>query len=345
MRWLTSLAILLLLGSGLAAFLWQTNRLQSEEAEVPAVEKREATTEIIAGIGYVEPVGEVRRLGFKIDGRVSVCNAPVGSVVKAGDLILQLDDSEERAAIELAATEVHAAEARLQELLAGSHPNELDAAEYRLQQAQHAADYAEREHRRLKSLLDTKSTSNTEADRAQSMAKQSAAAVEAAKAELTRLKNTPRPEERVVAQANVATAEATLLQAKARLEQTRLLAPFDGAVLEVYKREGDVVRAIDPEPAILFADITKLRVRAEVDERFVDALKVGVSADVYGRPLGDRVFKGTVTSIKQIMGPKTVFSRAAAERVDLDVVQLFIDMPAEFKAPVGLRVDVRIFME
>jgi HlyD family secretion protein len=37
-----------------------------------------------------------------------------------------------------------------------------------------------------------------------------------------------------------------------------------------------------------------------------------------------------------------VFSRAATERKDLDVLQLFIDMDGRFTAPVGLQVDIKV---
>ena len=42
------------------------------------------------------------------------------------------------------------------------------------------------------------------------------------------------------------------------------------------------------------------------------------------------------------MGNKTVFSHEAAERKDLDVLQVLIDLPPDFRAPLGLQVDVDI---
>jgi hypothetical protein len=42
------------------------------------------------------------------------------------------------------------------------------------------------------------------------------------------------------------------------------------------------------------------------------------------------------------MGKKTVFSRSATERKDLDVVQVMIVMSEAFTATIGLEVDVKI---
>ena len=46
-----------------------------------------------------------------------------------------------------------------------------------------------------------------------------------------------------------------------------------------------------------------------------------------------------------MMGPKTVFARVADERRDLDVVQVLIEMGPDFQFPVGLRVDVYLYLQ
>ncbi len=45
------------------------------------------------------------------------------------------------------------------------------------------------------------------------------------------------------------------------------------------------------------------------------------------------------------MGDKTVFTRALAERKDLNVLQVLIDMGPHFCAPVELQVDVKIVVQ
>jgi HlyD family secretion protein len=42
------------------------------------------------------------------------------------------------------------------------------------------------------------------------------------------------------------------------------------------------------------------------------------------------------------MGKKTVFAHTATERKDLDVLQVFADLPPDFSAPIGLEVDFEI---
>ena len=102
-------------------------------------------------------------------------------------------------------------------------------------------------------------------------------------------------------------------------------------------------RLFDPELVALFGDPTRLRVRAGVDERVVAGLKIGQKATVFGRGLGARQHCGRVVLIKSIMGKKTVFSRSASERKDLDVIQVMVEMDQGFAAPIGLEVDVTVF--
>jgi multidrug resistance efflux pump len=126
------------------------------------------------------------------------------------------------------------------------------------------------------------------------------------------------------------------------LRETRLVAPFDGTVLKVLKREGDGVWTFSPEPVVLFGDLSRARVRAEIDERFVQRLEIGQSAIVSGRNLLGKSYPGKVVVLEKIMGDRTVFARSSSERKDLNVLQVVIEMAPGFRAPVGLQVDVGV---
>jgi HlyD family secretion protein len=159
------------------------------------------------------------------------------------------------------------------------------------------------------------------------------------------LRHSVRREDREVAEAAVAAAEARLGLGKRQVEDTILRASCDGTVLELLKREGEGSRLTDSEPVLIFGDLSQLLVRAEIDERFVTALQIGQQASVFGKGLRGRQFQGRVVLIKPIMGQKTVFSRSSTERKDLDIVHVLLEMQSDFSAPIGLEVDVKIFLE
>jgi HlyD family secretion protein len=146
-------------------------------------------------------------------------------------------------------------------------------------------------------------------------------------------------------EARVNQAKANLRVVEQQLRDLLVIAPFDGTVLRLLKRPGEGVRMIELEPVVIFGDLSRLRVRAEIDERFVKDLRVGQTADVYGRNLLGNTYSGRMVEVEKIMGGKTVFTRASSERKDLNVLQIVIEMESGFSAPVGLQVDVRIHRE
>src|SRR5262249_10186985 len=157
---------------------------------------------------------------------------------------------------------------------------------------------------------------------------------------LQHLHNLITPERRLVAERQVDLASARRDQAAEILADMKLIAPTNGTILEILKREGEAVSSMTHEPTIIFGDLSHLRVRAEIDERYIRLLKQGQRAVISGRTLNEQKFTGKVTMVKGLMGKRTVFTRSSEERKDLDVLQVFIEMEKNFSAPAGLKVDV-----
>jgi multidrug resistance efflux pump len=336
-------AILVLVGlAGTGAIVYAFSNAHAAPESAPAAAPSVPSVERIAGIGYVEPAGEIRRLVFPVDGVIGKCLVEVGQTVRAGQPLMELRNFKEKQSVDLARSEWDLAIADRQKVLAGIDVHEIEAARQQLALSQERLHFAQVDFDRITSLRKSKSTSASDADEAETKIKQARVQSQLDEAKLDHLEHYVRPEDKTVAEARVAVAKAKLTLAERQFEDTNLRAPTDGTVLEILKREGDGTRVLDGQPAIVFGDISRLRVRAEVDERHVHSLKEGATATIYGRPLGNRQFTGKVIRLNRIMGPKTVFSRAADERMDLDVVQLLIDLPQDFHFPVGLRVDVLV---
>lgn len=297
----------------------------------------------IRALGYVEPVSELRRLVFKLDGVIGECQSEVGKQVKKGDVLMTLRNQGEQAAVALAEQEMAVASAERDQFLAGTPQYQITAAEDKVELFTEHVRHATKQMDRTKALLEKKNISAEEVDRTETDLIRAKKGLQQAQSELAHLKNVVRDVDKAVAEAKVKKAEAQLNAAKERLADTILTAPFDGTILEILRREGEGPRMMDREPVIVFADMSRLRVRAEIDERYVAALKLNQRAVVFGRGIGDKKVEGNLVLIKGLMGPKTVFSRDASERKDLEIVQVMIDLPDGFQAPIGLQVDVDVF--
>jgi HlyD family secretion protein len=307
--------------------------------------RQTALSSAIHGVGYVEPASEIRKLTFKIDGVIESCPVQVGHAVNAGSVLCTLRNNDERSAVVVAEQELALAKADRSKLLSGVHPAQLEAAKRRITALEVKFKLCQQRYKREVSLNQQKVSTEETLEQVTTDLQETAEKLKEARAELAHLQTFVRAEDRVLATARVQLAEANLSAAKARLDDTFLRAPIAGTVLEILKREGETVRIYDPTPVIVFGDISKLRVRAEFDERYVTRVHVGQPAILFGRGLRDQAVKGRVTFVKTIMGKKTVFSRDAAERKDLEVIQAFIETDEPLEVPTGLKVDVELHVD
>lgn len=309
------------------------------------LESGEVSDHGIACVGYVEPATQVRALAFEATGVIESCSVQVGQHVSESDVLMTLNGSEARQALAVAERELDLARARKDQILKGAHVREITAAEHRLNSADLRLQRLEEDFHRSKQLL-TKGarviSNHQEIETQFHIAEQEKLE---AQARLLALKESVREEDRVLADAEVALAESRVSQARERLEQTVLKAPCEGTVLEILKHPGESNVTATQEPVLLFADLSRLRVRAEVDELHVHDLKVGQKAKISGPNLGGESVFGRLVKLKQIMGPKTLFVRDSGERKDVDVLEVWIEIPEGVSLPVGLRVDITILRE
>lgn len=88
-------------------------------------------------------------------------------------------------------------------------------------------------------------------------------------------------------------AESQLVRAKAALDNARIYAPFDGTILSLEVSEGDNVGY--GQPVLTFGDLSRLQVRAEVDEIDVANVAVGQSVQFSLDALPGKSFEGMVS--------------------------------------------------
>jgi HlyD family secretion protein len=308
----------------------------------PATSKPIAAPSAIYGIGYVEPASDIRKLTFKIDGVIEKCPVHIGQQVAAGAVLATLRNNDEQSAIAVTEKQLLLAKAVRDRLVSGVHPAELEAAQRRIAALEVRLKFFQQQYNREMSLVKQKVSTDEALEQVTTDMNQTTEELKEAHAKLKHLETFIRAEDRAEADAQVNLAAANLAAAKTRFDDTFLRAPIKGTVLEILKREGEAVRAFDPTPVMVFADLSNLRVRAEFDERFVNSIREGQPAVLFGRGLGDRTASGKVTLVKSMMGKKTVFSRESSERKDLEVLQVFIEPNQPLNVPVGLKIDVEL---
>ncbi|MGL6071730.1 efflux RND transporter periplasmic adaptor subunit, partial [Craterilacuibacter sp.] len=112
-----------------------------------------------------------------------------------------------------------------------------------------------------------------------------------------------------LARARVAVTQAAVTAARARLEQTRILAPAAGRLIAREVEVGDLVSA--GKPVLTFAADGKTEIRLDVDERYLAQLKVGQAAKVAADAWPDAPFAARLSRI----APQVDLERGTLEAI------------------------------
>jgi HlyD family secretion protein len=297
-------------------------------------------------------------LSFKIAGRLVELTVREGQWVKKGELIARLDAkqleqqrSRDQASVSAARSqyeqlqttieyqkatlesevaarraELAQAQARLEELLAGSRPQEIQQAEAAVNDAKAWNDVARIEWERAQTLYKNEDISTQQYDQARTKQESTTAQLRQAEQKLALVREGPRKEEIAGARAQVARAQAAVANAEAsRLELRRkeqelgarqaeiqrtraqtgitdaqiadtvLVAPIDGVVLVKSAELGEVIAA--GTTIVSIGDLEHPWLRAYVNETDLGRVKLGGLAKLSTDSFPGKTYEGRISFI------------------------------------------------
>ncbi len=261
LRWPVALAVI----AG-AVFYIRSRPIRLESQDVT----RETIVGEVMGTGTLEARMQTT-ISPKISGLLAEMLVDQGDQVKAGQLLARLDDRDLAQQVKVAEATVAAAEATL--------------GRYRAErlQADSAFNQAESEYKRLQKLSAADAVSDSELDQAQEAYESAQAGVARAVAGLGE------------AQEQIALAKESLKYQQTRLADTRLLAPFDGLVINRFKDPGAI--AVPGTAVVDLISMEELWISAWVDETQMGRLHDDQPARVVFRSDPQKTFSGTVARL------------------------------------------------
>ena len=220
-------------------------------------------------------VVELRRidLAFDAEGTVRTMTKHEGDPVHAGEIIAELDDASFVNAQSLAVAQRDAAKARLDLLMAGTRPEEIDRARANVANVQATVVRADATFARTEDLFNRKVASQQAYDDALSARDSARAALAQYQAALAEAIAGPRPQEIEVARAELRAADAQVGLDEVQITRTRLFAPTDGLVMTRAAEPGVVVRP--GAPVYTMAIGGEVWVRAYAAEPLVRRIEPG----------------------------------------------------------------------
>jgi HlyD family secretion protein len=254
-------------------------------------------------------------LGPKVPGRVAEVLVREGDRVKGGALLVRLDLGETSIAVEREQAGVRSAQARAEDLEAGSREPEIAVVQAEVSDRRAAVSLAEKEAERQRFLLQRKVGTQRDYDRARTELERARAALQASqeRVELTRA-GTRRNQTRA-AQAETERAQASLRQSVAVAREGEIRAPADGVIVHRLAEPGQLVGA--GQPAVTMAFANRLYVRTFIPETKLGRVRMGTPASVTVDAFPGRQFPARITEIapEAEFTPKAVETKA--ERVNL----------------------------
>jgi HlyD family secretion protein len=285
--WVTGLAILAAVVL-LAAFV--THKDDAIPVRTAHVERGQIRS-LISTNGKIEPV-----LNFEAHSPLTTTVKRVlvkeGDSVKKGQLLVMLDDADARTQAARAQTQLKAALAEINSTQRGGNQEEVLNLNAQLVKARTDRDAAQRNLDALQRLQQQGSASAGEVRAAQNGVAQADAQVN-----LLQQKQTSRYSSPEIARVEAQRSEALAAYEAAQdiLAKSNVRAPFDGVVYSLPVRQGVFVNSGDL--LLQVSDLSKVQVRAFVDEPDVGKLAPGNPIELTWDAIPGRIWRATVNSV------------------------------------------------
>jgi len=299
--------------AGVGGFLW----LQAQNPAADTGPPETVTARVERGpfrilVSCTGRVASQRDVEVRTKGGGVIVSLPhdVNDVVRAGDLLLALDPTQEERALQHAQIALDAAELRLAQARrrAAAAESNLPTARLREETALDAARASDRQARlrveKLQRLLAKGLVSKAEVDTAEAAALQAAAQQSAAEARAREFDAGEtglelQRQEISLARNLIEAARLDLASARSRLSDLRVTSPLDGVVT---RRAAQIGQLVTGGPggggaAMTISDLSRLFVLAAVDECDVGTVKAGQSATITSDAFPGRRFEGRVVSV------------------------------------------------
>ncbi len=300
----------ILIGAGaifliaIVAFNLAKNDTPSVSAKLGDVVEKSITSTITAP-GRIRAVASVD-ISAEVPGRVIELKVAEGDSVKAGDLLLRLDDAQYKSRVDQAHAALKSAQASL--VLADARLNQLEKDQKRLQ------------------ALNEKDLASAEAlEKARTDYSVQKAEDDARREEVSRMK-------------------ATLADAEADLRKTVYRSPVSGVVSRLSIELGEIVMTgtmNNPASVIMtISDLGMMQVEAEVDESDIVDVHPGQPAKITVDAIPDTTFKGHVITVGN-SGRQTTPGASASEEVVNFEVKVQFERPDRRLKP-GMTADVEV---
>jgi len=228
-------------------------------------------------------------IAAEVIGRVSLIPVIEGQMVKHGQLLIKLEDKDERAANTQATMVVKQAEAKLRQQREVSLPT----AQQGLAQAQEDFDELSRQLTRMQQLKVENYVSQAELDTAMRNFNIASSKLDSAKLQVETYQ--PNGSDEALAMSSFKQAQASLKMTQVKLDQDSIVAPADGVLINRGVEPGDIVQP--GKELMVLAAKGDTQLEAQIDEKNLAKISIGQHALGSADAFPNQRFDATVVYI------------------------------------------------
>ncbi len=289
--------------------------------------------------GYIVAAHTIQ-VASKVVGKVNWIGVEKGDRVEAGQALVRLENDEYEAQLQQAKGQLATLQARLEQALNGSRPEEVAQALANVNTARADLENARVSLERARKLLDESLASRQSLDDAQARYDGAAAKVNAIERAYDLVKIGPRREEIAALRGQVDQAKGAVAYAETAVNNTVIRAPVSGTILERAVEKGEFLTTsfVGDRGAkgyvVSLADLNDLEVELDISQSDFARLHAGQHGTVTTDAFPDRKYEG---SIKEI-SPQANRQKATVQ-IKVKVAKPDAYLKPEMNASVAFRSD------
>ena len=247
------LVVVVFVGLPLVRFIQDQNRDDADVAATPVVFARPALREVEETQRYAGRLtaDSTVRVFPKGSGKVTSVLVRENEEVRAGQVVIALEDDVQRLQMEQARAAWQAAEAQYQKASTGARSEELESARASLAQSERDLVVAQSSLERQRSLFEAGSISRAQLDNAENAVSGAETRLANARRSLRLLETGAREEDLRAARAQADSARKQYELAQLQFDNTRIESPLAGTVVSILTEPGNTVGPQTPVAVVV----------------------------------------------------------------------------------------------
>lgn len=236
------------------------------------------------------------RISNMVPGHIDKLYVSEGDVIHVGDTIAHIGSRQVDAKMIQAKAARSAASAQSRKAKGGARQQQIQMAYQVWQKAQAAEEVYKKSYNRVKSLYEKGVVSAQQYDEVDAKYKAAQADCAAAEQQYLMAKEGAQSEDIAAASALVNQAGGAVAEVQSYLDDSYIISPCDGTVVEMYAKLGDLVGTGAPLASVI--DMSDNWFNFSIREDLLKDIKTGQNVDVQIPALGDKTYVCTIRNVK-----------------------------------------------